>query len=835
MKDKTDIKWLNEQLKKLHDEVTILRQEKNEFRKQKELFSELELEHKRLFYQLPFPFAIYDSNGTLISVNRAFLEMCNIPSEELILNKFNILHDNSVSFFEYGEIKAAFTGESVFLPYFEINFKKFLKHYGIQREDTGIFTLTMFPVYDAIGKIRQVASIWKEITKEKSDAQMLRTFKSVLDVTANGIIITDAEGKIVWVNKAFISITGYEQDEALGKNPRLLKSGIHTEPFYKKLWDTILNGEVWQGEIVEKKKDGSLYSSLETITPVKNEKDEIQNFIAINTDISDRKKYENELEKLNRALKTISACNSVLIHSASENELLDKICKLIIETGGYYFAWIGLFDKSNLLKPVSFYGHEQGYFKNIVERLKSNQNVNFPMMKAVKEKVPFIIKDIKNDENFLTWKYEALKRGYASVIIIPLINEEKTLGVINIYSSSVDSFNNEELNLLKELSDDLSFGIKSLRIREERRSAALALSESEKRYRLFFEQDLAGAYISNPEGRILDCNTSFLKIFGFPSRIEAQNFNAADLHTDPDTRKVFLEKIKKDKMIQGLELEMKTFDGRIIYLIEDAWGTFNENNELFEINGYFQDITKRKLAEEALKEAKEKAEESDRLKTEFLAQMSHEIRTPVNVMLSYSSLLKEELNDSMPSEWNSAFKSIELAGRRLIRTIDLILNMSMIQTNKTGLNSSEVDIHFLLLNLVHEYQGIIEGKNLKIVLINNVENPVLLSDEFILTHIFQNLIDNAIKYTIEGKVEIIIYNDNKKNLCVDVRDTGIGISSQYLLRMFRPFTQEDTGYSRKYEGVGLGLSIVKKYLDLLGAAIRVESEKGKGSTFTIIF
>ncbi len=835
MKDDKDIKWLNGQLKKLHDEVTILRQEQVQLRKLKESYSEFELEHRRLFYQLPFPFATFDSNGTLVSINRAFLETCRIPSEELIVNKLNILHDSSVIILDPEEIKAAFAGESICLPNVEINFNKFPKQYGIQRNDSGTFTITMFPIYDSAGKVRQVAAVWNEIVKEKSGADTLRMFKSAVDVSLNSIMITNLRGEIIWVNKTFCDVTGYKKDETVGRNPRLLNSGKNKNSCYKNLWETILRGEVWKGELIERKKDGSLYTVMETITPVKDELGKIEYFIAEISDSSDNKKSEIELGRVNKALKTISDCNGALVHSNSEKELLDQICEFIIETGGYYFVWVGLLDINGCIQPVSFYGHEQGYLDIILGRQEAGRNIIPPLSSVINEKVPVTLKDIKNDAGSSPWKAEALKRGFNSAALMPLINNESFLGVISIYSCTADSFNKDELELLKELSDDVSYGISSLRMKENHKAAVDALKESEEKYRRFFEQDLAGDYISTPEGRILDCNSSFLRIFGFPSVEAVKSYSAANLHSNTESRFLFLEKIKKDKSVQGIELEMKTYDGRLIYVIEDAWGTFDNNGELVEINGYFQDITKRKLAEIELKEAKERAEESDRLKSEFLAQMSHEIRTPVNVMLSYSALLKEELNDKMPYEWNSAFKSIELAGRRLIRTIDLILNMSMIQTGKTGMNTDEVDLYFLLLNLVHEYQNSTNGKNIKIALSKKSDEPVLYSDEFVLTHVFRNLIDNAIKYTTEGQVDIIIYNDACKSLCVDVRDTGIGISPDYLLKMFKPFSQEDTGFSRKYEGVGLGLAIVKKYLDLLGASLKVTSEKGKGSTFTIIF
>jgi signal transduction histidine kinase len=119
-------------------------------------------------------------------------------------------------------------------------------------------------------------------------------------------------------------------------------------------------------------------------------------------------------------------------------------------------------------------------------------------------------------------------------------------------------------------------------------------------------------------------------------------------------------------------------------------------------------------------------------------------------------------------------------------------------------------------------------------------NPLLVNtniktDEHLITEIFQNLIDNAVKYTNEGKVEIKVYENERKQICVDVSDTGIGIAKDFLPKLFQPFTQEETGYSRKYEGNGLGLALVKKYSDMIGSELIVKSEKNKGSIFTVIF
>jgi signal transduction histidine kinase len=240
--------------------------------------------------------------------------------------------------------------------------------------------------------------------------------------------------------------------------------------------------------------------------------------------------------------------------------------------------------------------------------------------------------------------------------------------------------------------------------------------------------------------------------------------------------------------------------------------------------------------EEELLKALKRAEESDKLKSEFIAQMSHEIRTPLNVMLNHNSFLKEELYSYLNENQKSSFNSVDSEGRRLIRTIDLILNMADLHTGTFEIKVSDINLCSTLDSLVREFENTAKEKNLKLSISNNcVEKPIIKSDGYIVTSVFQNLIDNAIKYTNDGKIDVNIYRNEKNNYCVAIVDTGIGIAPEYINKIFLPFSQEDTGYSRKFDGIGLGLALVKKYLGLINADIKVESEKGKGSLFEINF
>jgi signal transduction histidine kinase len=238
----------------------------------------------------------------------------------------------------------------------------------------------------------------------------------------------------------------------------------------------------------------------------------------------------------------------------------------------------------------------------------------------------------------------------------------------------------------------------------------------------------------------------------------------------------------------------------------------------------------------SLQIAKEKAEQSDRLKTEFLSQMSHEIRTPINVFLNYASLVQMELEENEHKQLEEDYKVMESASRRLIRTIDLMLNFSEVQSNSYVCKNKQIDIYNdILVDLAEEYSISAGEKGLDLLLIERKEPEHIYADKYTVTQIFRNLIENAIKYTDEGKVELKIRSHNDKKLSVTVADTGIGISKEYLEDLFEPFRQEDQGNTRKYQGNGLALALVKKYCDLNNADVNVESKKGKGSKFTVTF
>ncbi|MGE5353344.1 MAG: PAS domain S-box protein [Acidobacteriota bacterium] len=338
-------------------------------------------------------------------------------------------------------------------------------------------------------------------------------------------------------------------------------------------------------------------------------------------------------------------------------------------------------------------------------------------------------------------------------------------------------------------------------------------------------------------GKIIACNPVVEKIFGFkPNEVigKTPEFLFPSAEHYENIKRLGLQHLE-EKNVFRTEYQMKKKDGTLI-------NTEHTINLLKKSKGWDEvlvtivsDITERKRTERALISAKEKAEKSDRMKTEFLAQISHEIRTPVNTILTYSALLKEELNLREDDEMRKSFRIIEKAGKRLFRTVDLIVNMSELQTGTYELYPRELEIYDVLRDLYIEFRKYASDKGVEMQLVNYTTDAIIIADEYSISQVFRSLIDNAVKYTDRGKIRIILEKDEEDRLVVSVEDTGIGISESYLPRLFEPFSQEDQSYTRSYQGNGLGLALAKKYAELNKGVIEVKSVKGSGTVFRVVF
>jgi len=555
--------------------------------------------------------------------------------------------------------------------------------------------------------------IAKQITlaiQKNSDEEKIKQLSLSVEQSPSCVLITNYDGKIEYVNNTFTKTTGYSKEESLGRNPNFLKSGMTTPKTYENLWATIKNGETWKGILINRKKTGEVYYEEAKISPLLNGESEINHFVAIKEDITDRIYKEKELiSAKERAEASENRIKNLLIEMQLKNtemsDLLDG-AKKILEISSFNETAKLLF---NYCKKLS--GASAGYVALLSEKEEEskvlfhdegNGNIDVDLSVPTKElrREIFNKKDARYENDF--GNSELMKLTFqdhvsiTNVLLVPLIINNKPVGIIGLINKSLD-FTDNDLRIVSAFSE----------------LASLAL--------------------------------------------------------------------------------------------------FNSQNI------------------EELKIAKEKAEESDQLKSSFLANMSHEVRTPMNGIMGFSQFLKApDLDEENKLRY---IKIINDSCQQLLVIIEDILEISKLETGQIEIILEEFEISEIVNTVYINHADLCENKGIELVLNNEIfKQRILYSDKMKIIQILNNLLSNAMKFTHEGKIEIGVI-DKDDHVEVYVKDTGIGIDNEIKEKIFERFRQAETTMSRTYGGTGLGLAIAKGYIELINGKIWVDSNIGLGSSF----
>ncbi len=369
----------------------------------------------------------------------------------------------------------------------------------------------------------------------------------------------------------------------------------------------------------------------------------------------------------------------------------------------------------------------------------------------------------------------------------------------------------------------------------QREKAQRELLVNENKFRNLVETMNEGLVVQNNDGLITFVNNRFCELLGLEQNELFGNKLSNFLDEENNNA---IKKLSTGHIIdkgESFEVSLKSVKSNNLFTIVSPSHIFDENHQIIGTLMVVTDITGRKQMEMDLIEAKNKAHESDKLKSAFLNLISHEIRTPINAIVNFLSLIKEEYHDKFPNDLMQYINPIESGSKRLIRTIELILNMAVELTNGGSKPETEKIIisREILPSIIKEFSCVAESKGLRLNYFIK-EEAAVHADKFMASQILLHLIDNAIKFTNKGNINVTLFRNNNRQL-IEIKDTGIGISLEFQSKMFQLFSQEENGYSRSYEGNGLGLALVKKYCELNNAEILVDSKKGEGSIITIIF
>ncbi|KAF0151881.1 MAG: multi-sensor hybrid histidine kinase [Ignavibacteria bacterium] len=376
------------------------------------------------------------------------------------------------------------------------------------------------------------------------------------------------------------------------------------------------------------------------------------------------------------------------------------------------------------------------------------------------------------------------------------------------------------------------------RMKNNIRNTQTELANSEYKFRTLFET-ANDAIIIIESDVMIDCNNKTLDLFQ-RTREDILNRSVIEYSPSLQTNGELSSEVVSLKIEAALNGVSQFFEWDLLTPTGDVINTEISLNRFLLEDKYFiqaivRNITERIQYEHQLIEAKNEAEKADRIKSEFLSQISHEIRTPLHIILSNISIIQELLGEDATKDLVKYWDNAKNASNRMTRTIELIIKMAEIQGG--AYKPSFINFNLVkdvLKDLIVEFTILAEKKHLTLELIRLTNETIVFCDKSNMINIAANLIDNAIKFTKAGKVEVVVDNYDDNFLLMKVIDTGCGISNDYLPNIYDIFSQEEQGLNRTFDGNGLGLAIAKRYCDNNDIKIRIETEKGKGSTFSLL-
>lgn len=627
-----------------------------------------------------------------------------------------------------------------------------------------------------VGSTPYLLGIVRNISEIKQKYKELSELAQALTSIGEAITITDLNNNLIFVNKAFEKVYGYTSDEVIGKHISFLKEPNYDPTDLEKMIHELNEKKFWRGELPNRKKDGTIFPIQLTASLLTDKDGKAYGYIGVASDLTEVKKLQSEFLQANAKLNSI-------LNSFEDIVYICDMSNIFIEVFGKWISKWGL-DKTSIVGKtiLEVFGNESSKIHLEMHSKCLNELVSFSY----------------------DWEYSmGDKIVYYQTMISPYFdNTGEVIGVVGVV---------RDITKFKEIQDQLQI------------------------LYLLIEQSPISVVILEADGKISYINKTTTKIFGYEKdKLIGQNIKVlSPLFPNQEFFETCVN-VSKTKESCTTEFTIQKNNGELICVSFNVFAVSDQVGNIINLVIIAEDITKRKQLLIELTKGKEYAEELNALKNYLITNFSHEFRTPLNGVLGYSQLLILEQKDN---EVKDIAEKIYLSGQRLLTTINLLFDYSKVETGLFKIQVRTFDFVDMVKEITCFYSKYFSEKNISLKIESETDSLEMNSDEAMVRTIVTNLISNAFKFTNQGEVKIVIKittKDGKNWVEFTLIDIGIGIPNEHINHIWKAFYQASQGLSREYEGSGIGLTVTKKFVEILGGEITCWSQVNVGSKFSVL-
>ncbi|MBN8581101.1 MAG: PAS domain S-box protein [Anaerolineae bacterium] len=655
-------------------------------------------------------------------------------------------------------------------------------------------------VTSADGKFRGRRVSHRDITERRRVLQELRAseekYRGLLESLDSVIATVDPIGKFLYMNDKAAEQLGGETAQFIGKTMYEL---FPEQVANKQMYDIQNVIEADRAKVLENLSfvNGQPRWYRTFIQPLHDEAGQVASVLVNSTDIHALKMMQQELQELNRTLEDKVTQRTAEVQDLYENaptgyHSVNPEGKFVM-VNQTELNWLG-YTREEML------GHTAIDF--ITEATRGVFRENFPLL---------------------------IQRGWVKDVEFEFVRKDGSALPVSLNATSIYDEAGNFIMTRSTVFDNT-----------ERKVAENTLRESEATYRALFENSNDGIFLMSSTGEELRANQRALDMVGYTLEeyLTLGHVNQNPFALETEQRKDADDKLAALLRGETVPLYERIFtakDGHKVPVEVNLSPVRDANGTIIMVQSVVRDIAERKAAEAALRNINKELQRALLVKDEFLANMSHELRTPLNGILGFSEILLTGEFGSLNEKQYKYISTIESSGKHLLGLINDLLDLAKIEADKLDITLENVVISELCQASLMFVKQIALNKNIQLSFEQDMTYPYVVGDQRRLKQILVNLLSNAVKFTPEhGKVTLRVTADSAKDcLGFAVEDTGIGVSQTDLLRLFKPFTQVDSSLARQHEGTGLGLALVQKLAELHGGGVSVQSEVGRGSTFTV--